>query len=173
MKTKLLIGVSFIAIVCIATVILYLLKGSLGQPSVSTSTNPFGFTESTSTASSTGGISLHLKDGSYVGVQNFVATTQPEWANPTYGYQVTQDDSASYSILYYPNNSGFLISLLKEPIGQSRLEAERFLKRKVSLTPDQFCKLHVQVFTSVDVNGNYAGQDLGLSFCPGSVKLPQ
>ena len=174
MKRILIIGAVILILVCIGFVGVYLIHSGKGQAPVATSTNPFGFAgeTGTTTSSGTGAISLQLKDGGQVDVQNFVPATQPVGADVTNGYQITENDTSSYSILYYPNNSGFLISLSQEPIGQARLDAEKFLQSKLNLTQDQFCKLQVQVFTSIDVNETYAGQDLGISFCPGSVSLP-
>ncbi len=134
--------------------------------------NPFTFATGTPVAVGET-VSLTLKDGTSAAVQPFIVSGQPEWASDTNGYQVTTDEETTYSILYYPNTTGFLVSLLAEPLGASRLAAEKELKAKLGLSTTQICELQVQVFTSISVNETYAGQDLGLSFCPGAVKLPQ
>jgi hypothetical protein len=135
--------------------------------------NPFASSTNTTGGNISGpSLPVTLTDGSRVAVPDFTKTPQPDWAGASAGYQVSGSEHADYQILFYPDNSGFLISILKEPLGQSRLEAEKALRETLKLSDAQLCKLSSQVSTSISVNEQYAGQDLGLSFCPGATKLP-
>ena len=142
-------------------------------------TNPFGFNAGSSgaTGSVNGGIELALADGSVAVVPDFTKTDQPAWAGPSAGYQVAGDDDTSYLITYIPaddmgSQAQFLISLAQEPLGEVRRQAENALLQRLNLSAAELCKLDVQVWTDDSVNATYAGQDLGLSYCPGAVVLP-
>lgn len=141
------------------------------------STNPFGSPagsiSGTNTNSSSTALTLQLQDGSQVSVPNFTKENQPPTANAESGYQVAGGNTSDFQILYYPQNSGILISLFAEPLGAVRLAAENALRARFGLSDSQLCKLIVDVRTTADVNSTYAGRNLGLSFCPGSVTLPQ
>lgn len=117
-------------------------------------------------------IRLTLTDGTTADVPDFTKEVQPEGASAENGYQVGGSDDAPFQILYYPNDAGFLISLLAEPLGENRLKAEAALRGKLQLPDAELCKLNAQVATSIYVNETYAGQNLGLSFCSGAVRLP-
>jgi hypothetical protein len=134
-------------------------------------TNPFGFADGTGTSASST-LRIALVDGTETTVPDFTKESQPSWASVEAGYQVGGSDESAYQILYFPENSGFLISLLKEPLGENRRHAERELKAKLGLSEAELCKLQAQVATSIDVNETYAGQELGLSFCVGAIELP-
>lgn len=116
---------------------------------------------------------IFLSDGSERTVPNFTLENQPEVASPENGFQVAGDASTGdFQILYFPSESYFLVSLFVEPLGQTRREAEAALREKLGLSDADLCALHSDVTTSADVNEMYAGRNLGLSFCPGSVALP-
>ena len=175
MKRILLIGGSVILVLLIVLAGVYFLRTTLFKGTgVSTSTDPFGSAQATSTQGSNNGPSLpvRLSDGSTVSVPDFTKTDQPAWASKDAGYQVAGNEDSAYQVLYFEDGSGFLISLLKEPLGQSRLDAESALRAKLGLSNAQLCKLSSQVATSISVNETYAGRELGLSFCPGAIKLP-
>lgn len=141
-------------------------------------TNPFGFANSTSTVSSSERtLALVTDEGGRVYVPDFTQTEQPDWAGPDAGYNVVGDGTGSYAITFYPSDSEntqaqFSIALLAEPLGESRLLAERALREQTGLTDAELCSLDVQVFTSIHVSDVYAGYDLGLSTCPGATALP-
>ena len=59
-----------------------------------------------------------------------------------------------------------------EPIGTVRKTAEQALKNRLGLPDAQICNLDTQVWVNPGTNDTYAGRDLGISFCPGSIKLP-
>ncbi len=80
--------------------------------------------------------------------------------------------STEYHIVYFSQDQSFIISLISEPIGQARIDAEEFLLKTLGLNQQQLCKLKYNVLTTSSVNSEYAGENLGFSFCPGAVALP-
>ena len=154
---------------------LFLSQGRSTEPVPSTPSNgnPFGFLNGADSTS----LKLELTDGSIVSVPNFTETEQPDWAGESAGYQVAGDASGSYLITYIPadefgSQAQFLVALLAEPLGASRLAAEAELKASLSLSEGEICMLDAQVWTNDSVNATYAGRDLGLTFCPGATPLP-
>lgn len=141
--------------------------------------NPFGQSSgyvsatTTTAAGSSGSLMIAPASGAAIAVPDFTKTNQPPGADAASGYQVAGSDTSSFQILYYPGNSGFLVSLLSEPLGAARTAAEAALRATLKLSDAQLCSLTVDVRTSADVNSVYAGRNLGLSFCPGATKLPQ
>ena len=122
-------------------------------------------------------LALALDDGTSVAVPDFTKENQPEWAGESAGYLVAGSETGDYLITYimpdrFGSQAQFLVSLLTEPLGEARTEAERALAARLLLSEQELCALDVQVWTRTDVNDAYAGKDLGLSFCPGSTQLP-
>lgn len=78
-----------------------------------------------------------------------------------------------FSIAYDERPQFFTITLLTEPIGKARTEAEQFLESKFGLTTSQLCTLNYYVGTTYYVNQQFSGRNLGLSFCPNATVLPQ
>lgn len=77
-----------------------------------------------------------------------------------------------FRIVFEKQRQSFDVLLLAEPLGESRAKATQFLAKTLELTPSQVCSLNVSVGTINAVNGFYAGEELGLSGCPGAVQLP-
>lgn len=122
------------------------------------------------------GLKIILTDGASLFVPDFTKDeNQPEYAKEA-GYNVAGSGSEEYAITYlegYEGGAGtFTVSILKEPLGEVRKRAEEALIRKLSITREQLCVLPVEVWTSVHVNELYAGYNLGVSSCAGSVELP-
>jgi hypothetical protein len=119
-------------------------------------------------------ILLTLKDGSQVGVPDFTQTNQPPGANATAGYQVAGGfgPGQTFNIVYFPANGGGFIVVIAKPFKRSRLEAEAALRRVLRLTNRQLCELNIDVGAPrATGGGTLAGRALGLSFCPGAVRL--
>jgi hypothetical protein len=117
--------------------------------------------------------SLKLKSGGRLSVQNFLNEPDVEQLADDY-YRVfdEQDKDGSYaSAYYYTEDGGMIILLTREPLALSRSLAEQQLKDRLGLSEDAMCELEVLVQTNRFVNLNYAGRNLGLSFCSGSVAL--
>lgn len=117
-------------------------------------------------------IPVVLVDGSSVTVPDFTKTDQPDVASATNGYQVAGSAESSFQILYFPADSGFLVTLNAEPLGETRRDAEKALRAELNLSDAELCKLKADVGTTYSVSPGYAGKSLGLSFCPGAVALP-
>jgi hypothetical protein len=84
----------------------------------------------------------------------------------------TAATSTDYNIGYDGVAKSFTIALLKEPLGNSRKEAEQFLMTTLGITQQQMCSLNYYVGTTYFVNESYDSSNLGFSFCPGAVALP-
>jgi hypothetical protein len=78
-----------------------------------------------------------------------------------------------YLITYLSDTKYFNVVISQEPIGEARVQAERYLMQFLRLTQDQMCALDYTVSVLNSVNSQYAGENIGFSFCPGAVKLPQ
>jgi hypothetical protein len=81
-------------------------------------------------------------------------------------------NTTPYSIYYAERNKSFSITLLQKPLGSIRKQAEQTLLKKLGLSEVQACNLVVYVGVPAEISEEYAGMELGLSFCPGSVALP-
>ena len=97
----------------------------------------------------------------YLGYHSFDASSSP--ANV----------SAPFYVQYQAPTQMFVISLNQEPISQTRQQAEQYLMSKLNLTQDKMCHLRYSIAVPYFVNQYYAGENLGFSFCPGAVQLPQ
>ncbi|OGC80805.1 hypothetical protein A2943_02940 [Candidatus Adlerbacteria bacterium RIFCSPLOWO2_01_FULL_51_16] len=77
----------------------------------------------------------------------------------------------SYSILYIESDQSFNVTLLEEPLGDTRTKAEAELIQKLGISKNDMCFLRYVVGTPYWVNEIYAGKNLGFSFCPGATQL--
>lgn len=109
-------------------------------------------------------------------------TTYKDPVNPGYyylDYQANSDASTTvpnsrpYMIEYISATQFFNIELLQEPIGSVRQAAEQYLMSRLSLSESQMCQLNYSIGTTNHTNSQYAGKNLGFSFCPGAVTLPK
>jgi hypothetical protein len=78
---------------------------------------------------------------------------------------------ASYSTFYVDLDQSFNITILQEPIGDVRKQAEQDLMSRLGINQDQACALRYWVGVPNFVNSIYSGKNLGFSFCPGAVAL--
>lgn len=84
---------------------------------------------------------------------------------------VLTTDPGHYDIFYNNDNKNIFILLYREPLTFSRSLAEEELKAALSVDEATLCDLGIQVRTNEFVNSQYAGFNLGLSFCPQSTSL--
>ncbi len=95
------------------------------------------------------------------------------------GYCITDSQKCqagavtNFNVFYDSTAGSFTIALLKEPLGQVRLEAEQFLMQTLGITQEDMCRLNYYVGTTAHVNPYYDSKNLGFSFCPGATVLPQ
>ena len=79
---------------------------------------------------------------------------------------------APYLIVYVASDQSFTISLEKEPLLQTRLDAEMYLMQMLGISKRDMCLLRYSVLVPNDVNEFYSGRNLGFSFCPGATVFP-
>ena len=123
--------------------------------------------------------------GTVIPTRDFLhASTTGEYPNAGYFYlgyhtagagavDTTATDNPPYLIEYISATQYFNIGLLSEPIGTTRLTAERFLMTNLGISQDQMCQLSYMVSVPNSVNSQFAGKNLGFSFCPGATPLPK
>lgn len=99
--------------------------------------------------------------------------------NPGYyylGYHHTigttsSDQTPPYIIEYIESTGYFNIAILQEPLGVVREEMEKYLALHLGISQTQLCILPYMVSVPYSVNKEYAGRNLGFSFCPGAEAL--
>jgi hypothetical protein len=79
----------------------------------------------------------------------------------------------NFSVYYDSVQKSFLIDLTEEPIGQARLDMEQFMLSTLGLPQSEMCSLNYLVSVTRYVNSQFAGKNLGFSFCPGATVLPK
>lgn len=89
-------------------------------------------------------------------------------------FQVTAlepDTDQLFGVIFNDRNGSFAVSLDREPLAQARLAAEQYLLSMLGVSQAELCQLQVYIGTAVTVNPFFSGDNLGVSFCPGSVAL--
>ncbi len=188
MKTKLLILLALVLfiVLVVGTILLFVLPRSVpGQPSTTT-TFPSGGSSGGTTVG-TSGISIGIQGGGTLTVKDFMhnGETVADVVNPggyvlagTLGYCLGDGScpaaykSEDFTIRYAQDSSSFTISLLKEPLGKARLEAEDFLIDRLGISRTQLCSLNYFIGTTYQVNASYSDKHLGFSSCPDAIQLP-
>lgn len=122
-------------------------------------------------------MSIQTRSGEAVMVPNILSGHEPldtpggRFYN-LYGPEYSTE-GFNFSIQYSESDSQFLIILITEPIGAARLEAQTYLRTTLGLSDNELCSLNTIVSVTPDVSEVYSQyENLGLSFCPGAVKLP-
>ncbi|HVZ76167.1 MAG TPA: hypothetical protein VG934_02765 [Candidatus Paceibacterota bacterium] len=95
------------------------------------------------------------------------------------GYHVGQASSTDpmslpnppFLILYIDQTQYFNISLLQEPIADTRVAVEQYLMSQYGISQDQMCALNYTMSVPYSVDQTYSGIDLRFSFCPGATTL--
>lgn len=89
-------------------------------------------------------------------------------------YVLESDKSGtrSHSITYAEFDNSYAIALYTFPLSSARIAAENELRSILQIDDASICRLSITVAVPMGVSETYAGQNLGLSFCPGSVQLP-
>lgn len=132
-------------------------------------------------------LTINDQNGAAVPVRDFIhiSTTIPDTANTgrymlagNLGYcsdpaKCQAATTTDFTVYYNSGPQSFTIALTQEPIGQARLDMEQFLLSTLGLTEQQLCSLNYYVGVTRYVNAQFTGKNLGFSFCPGAVTLPQ
>lgn len=82
------------------------------------------------------------------------------------------DPGIPYAIFYQTRDDYFGITLLSEPLSERRTAAENQLAQTLGIAKQDLCRLHYVVAPGPGVNDTYSGENLGFSFCPGAIPLP-
>lgn len=123
---------------------------------------------------------LLTQSGTIITTHNFLddAETTADKGNPGNYYIGYAVDSTSpeapshpYIINYIKRTDLFSITLLQEPIGEVRRQAEQYLMQRLGITQTEMCQLRYMVSVPVRVSQIFAGESLGFSFCPGATEL--
>ncbi len=83
----------------------------------------------------------------------------------------TASENPPYVVGYVAATQYFNITLLQEPIADTRKQVESYLEDLMGLSQEQMCQLDYTVAVPNSVNQIYAGQDLRFSFCPGAIAI--
>lgn len=183
----LLWGAVVLVVVGIIALIAYLIKPvkPAPVPAEGPSLPDAGSQPSTTGGVSSGSILIPISGGSSVATKDFLndSATVSDPVNPGYYYlgyhesvgpeDTTATDAPPYVIEYIAATHYFNIGLYAEPIGQVRRDAEQYLLTTLGVSQDAACALKYMVSVPDKVNSYYSGQNLGFSFCPGAVQLPQ
>jgi len=117
--------------------------------------------------------------------KDFLDGAEPDPANPgtyfiagSFGYCAGSEpcepiETDEFNIKYDKAQDFFTIGIAQEPIGEVRVRAEEFLMAKLGIGKEGMCRLKYYIGTSYWVNEAYSGQNLGFSFCPHAVPLPE
>lgn len=79
----------------------------------------------------------------------------------------------NYLVYYNSGEQSFTIALTEEPLGQARFEVEQFMLKTLGIEKAQLCSVVYYVGVDSYTNEQYAGKNLGFSFCPGATQLPR
>lgn len=121
---------------------------------------------------------LKLEDNSIVNIPELIIKNEAQIKTPSSVFRdIAGSYESNYLISYLPYNAEnsqieFNILLNALPLSKARLEAEDVLRAKLGVTNQELCKMNVSVYVFKWVDENYAGENLGLSFCKNAVPLP-
>ena len=103
-------------------------------------------------------------------VRNFIKDLDTiPLANDFYEVRYESDEGGDVGQIYYYSGAGNILILLDQnPLADSRVKMEEELKAMTELSEVELCDLDVVVTTDENINFEYAGKNIGLSFCPGS-----
>ena len=81
-------------------------------------------------------------------------------------------DQNNYSIMFFPDDASFIISIKDGNINEVRKRAEADFLSKTNITEQEACQLDVTLAVLWTADINAAGTGYGLSFCSNGVSLP-
>lgn len=159
----------------------YFAVGRAGIAPPSTGTLPSGTPTQVGAASWT----VAGRDGTVIAVQPFQGQyaaasgtpTQTNNGSATTPAQMPEGDvvlvgdsseDAAYAITYFAHDQSFTLTLLKEPIGETRKAGEAELLSRLGIGEAEACRLRHSVLVPWWVNERYSGYNLDFSFCKGA-----
>jgi hypothetical protein len=78
---------------------------------------------------------------------------------------------AGFSMSYFSEDGSIAIDISSQPLASYREKASRYLLQELGITEAEACELNVYVGVTHETDKELVGKNLGLSFCPNSVKL--
>lgn len=178
-------GAIVLGVIVIAGLVIYLLMPAKPKPVVQPPSLPGAGTNTPQGSTSATTYTVPISSGLSVATKDFLhdPATVSDPNNPGYYYlgyhqstgpeDTTATDAPPYVIEYIAQTHYFNIGLYQEPIGQARHDAEQYLLNTLGISQDAACALKYMVSVPDKVNSYYSGENLGFSFCPGAVQLPQ
>ncbi len=168
---KKIILISAIVVFGLAVVVaaFYYLGSAPSGPSSNGSTSTFPISQTSTppiapppaAGSSSGIFNITTPEG-VVTVKNFYQSAVLVTAS---GSQALVARTPGYDISYYQPDNSFAISISQKPVMTARAQAEAALLEQLGISQADACKLKVTVGVPISVDPQYAGMDLGLSFC--------
>jgi len=89
------------------------------------------------------------------------------------GNGVAFKDNDEYYIAYYPEDQGFIITIMNSNIQKARDNAENDFINTLGINKEQACKLKVFLGVPISVSEKAAGENYGLSFCQNGISFPK
>ena len=160
--------VILVAIACMAWAFYVIFFQQVAEQQVGT--DDYSFPQ----ANDDGTLSLASRNGGSVSVYNFYDDPgTSDIGDDNYVLYNTNDDSLSlgYQIVYFSMDQSFVISLTESPWRDLRPQAEQAFLRALNISQSDACNLKVSVTIPYNVDPEYAGEDLGLSFCPNAKSI--
>ncbi len=176
MYKKILILILIVTFLIAITAFMYitLRKGDSGDQYIASSTDELVLPRSPSrptTTPSTSTIPVQKPTMSWSMTSETENTLRARWTRVSQG--VIGHDTSGYVIEYSRYFKWFSILIISEPAAQYRKEAEAELLAATSMSEEQACDFEIYVQRSTELTGLKDFQDIGLSFCPGSVSDEQ
>lgn len=81
--------------------------------------------------------------------------------------------TTDFNITYDTAHQFFTIALLAEPLGKVRSDVDTFMLKTLGISDTELCTLNYYLGTVNALNDQYAGKNLGFSFCPNATVLPK
>lgn len=76
-----------------------------------------------------------------------------------------------FTMSYFAPDQSFAIALLKQPLMDTRVAAEKALQERLGVTEQEMCELSIRVGVPYVIIPTIANVDLGVSYCEGSIEL--
>lgn len=135
-----------------------------------TDTTATSFPSITSTSSARVPETFLSKSGQVLSDQPFIEYRKTQEIQP--GFFESTNESDVFGLYYLQSGGNLTVTLYGENTAKARLSAEEYLKDVLPYSEAELCSIDAIVITNEYENPRYAGQNLGFSFCPGSVVLP-
>lgn len=113
-------------------------------------------------------VSLRTANGGSIVVNDFLknsVVTADQYNDGLYTLGPRAEDGEVYTIDYIKETDFFTITLLAEPLSESRRAAELYLQNLLGISEEQMCQLAYTVSVPRFVNEYVAGDSFGFSFC--------